>query len=142
MERTTTMKTIEFVPTICTNHQAKDAEGKLLLVDGQPVDVAATFEGSITLRLPDFDERYQVLEDMGLQADGSGQVKSVEINVFKTLRRMVEVSKAFYVEVKLKRISDGAEFKSFTDLSVDPDCDGIILEVAKSLRSGFRPGKI
>ncbi len=47
----------------------------------------------------------------------------------------------FYVSVDLKKIDGGIEYKSFESLTLDPDCDPILMQVASELRQGFKPSK-
>lgn len=127
------MTTIKFVPQACSEHVVEKGKAK--------IKMPATFEGHLVMRCPDIDERYGILEDLGLQANEKGEVKSTETNLFASIRKMIKASKPFFHEVHIKRIADGKEFNSFEDLSFDPECDEIILEAARALKEGFRPGK-
>lgn len=98
------------------------------------------FSGSLTLRPPTFDERYDALDKLGLKVNQSGEVDVADMNSFKAIRSMVDVSKKYYLSVDMKH-NDGREYKCFDDLANDPDCDAILIEVAMGLSRGFRPGK-
>lgn len=115
---------VEFIPSVC-----KDTE-----------DSKATFSGCIVMQVPSFDERYQFIEDSGIDVADDGGVSRKGSN-FSIIRNMVKASSKFYKEVKLKRLSDGMEFNSFEALSMDPECDSILIEVAKEIRGGFRPSQ-
>lgn len=127
------MMTIKFVPQACKEHEISKGKAK--------IKIPATFEGHLVMKCPDIDERYGILEDLGLEANASGEVKATETNLFASIRKMIKAAKPFFQEVHIKKIADGKEFKSFDDLSFDPDCDEIILEAARALKEGFRPGK-
>lgn len=99
------------------------------------------FSGSVTMRVPMFDERYEMLDQMGIKIDVStGEASMEEVGSFSSIRRMVKASSGFYKSVEIKH-SDGREFKSFEDMQSDPDCDQILIEVAMAISRGFRPGK-
>jgi hypothetical protein len=115
---------VEFIPSVC-----KDSE-----------EAKASFSGSVKVQVPSFDERYQFIEDCGIDVADDGGVSRKGSN-FSIIRNMVKASEKFYKGVEMKRLSDGKEFKSFADLSMDPDCDSILIEVAKEIRNGFRPSQ-
>lgn len=119
---------INFEPSVCREKT----------VDGQLVN--NTFEGHIRLKVPTFDERYQFTEDCGMVVADDGGIERKASN-FTIMRNMVKLSQKFYVSVEMKKLADGSVYTSFDELSADPDCDGILLEVAREVRSGFRPGK-
>jgi len=119
---------IDFVPSVCKD--TKDGKKK----------VPATFSGKIRLRAPTFDEKYQYIEESGLDLDEEGNMES-KGGQLKTIRRLVGFSKKHYEEITLKRISDGVEFKSFEQMEVDSSCDAILIDVGSQLINGFKPTK-
>lgn len=115
------MKELKYIPSLC-----KEGE---------------EFSGHIMVKVPSFDERYEVLDQMGISADSTtGEVKMNDLNSFTTLRKLVSASLKFYNSVDIKH-KDGREFKSKEDLLSDPDCDAMLIEVASAVSRGFRPGK-
>lgn len=90
------------------------------------------FEGHVVVKQLSFDERYDLLEK------GAGEDNKV--HYLKFMREVVRVSKDRYVEVFLKRKSDGREFKSFGDLEYGADVNDIRVEIAKGLLNGFDEG--
>lgn len=137
------LRTVEFKPSYCGEHEKQDPEtGEPIKdADGKVIMQPATFEGVVVLASPSFDERMELLESVGIKADAKGRVELGNLNAFGVLRKLVSATKKFYVEVKLKRLEDGAEFKTFDDLAHDAGCDKIISEVAYAIRQGFKPGK-
>jgi hypothetical protein len=119
---------MKFEPSAC---RAKEVNG---------VTELAMFSGTVTLKVPNFDERYQFIEDCGVNVADSGGVEKKSSN-FSILRSMVKNSEKFYISVELKKLSTGAEYNSFESLTYDPDCDSILMEVASEIRGGFRPSK-
>lgn len=91
------------------------------------------FTGHVKVRLLTFDERYDLLEKAALADEGKAA------NV-KFMREIVAASKPRYVEVDLKRLADGAEFKSVADLDFGIDCHAILFDVANGLLQDFDAG--
>lgn len=116
------MKTKTFIPSACTGDEA-------------------TFEGSIELRFPSFDEKFDYLEGMNVQVEDDGSVgMGGTSDRLKMMRKMVAMSAKHYVSVSLKNKSSGEEFKSFEDMTADGDCHGILIEVASKLLQGLKVG--
>lgn len=121
---------IEYTPEVCRDHKK--------IIDEVETEVKATFSGHITLRVPTFDERYEAMEAIGVTVSTKGEI-DVQNSALKLIREMVRASKKFYISVDLKRLSDGKEFKSLEDLEFDSSCDAILLEVAREVKTGFKP---
>ena len=116
------MKTVTFVPTICRGEGAK-------------------YSGGITLRLPTFDEKFQYLEDTGIELNKDGEVEmGTTSDRMRMIRKMVKLSEKHYIVVELKNNATGEELKSFEDLQYDTDAHAILVEVATQLVSGFKLG--
>jgi hypothetical protein len=99
------------------------------------------FTGHVLVRVPLFDERYEIIDQMGLKLDQeTGEMKMADLNSFAAIRKMVTASMKFYVGVEIKH-ADGREFKSKDDLLSDPDCDAILIDVAMAVSRGFKMGK-
>lgn len=110
----------EFIPTVC---RPKDAEIK----------------GSVTLRMPTFDEKYSYIENCGFGMDADGNVEA-GIGQLGAIRKMVSLTKGHYEGVALKT-ADGTEFKTFEDMQYDSRCDPILIEVAAQVMGGLQAGK-
>ena len=116
------MKQVTYVPSACKGDDA-------------------TFEGSVTLRLPTFDEKYEYLERIGITIDDEGKVDlGDKKNRLRLMREMVKASSSHYLEVKLKNKATGEELKSFEDMSYEPLAYPILTEVAPQLLNGFSVG--
>lgn len=122
------MRELAYIPKQC---QETVEDGKI---------IAPTFAGSIKIRVPTFDERYEILEKSGVKVGSKGEIEVGE-NALLILRNTVKISKDFYIAVEIRKLSDGTEYKSFEDMSVDPDCDALLIDVAHALRGGFKPSK-
>lgn len=115
------MKEIKFTPKAC--------------------DGTGEFSGSVTMRVPMFDERYEILDQMAIKINPqTGEGYMEDMGSLSTVRKLVKASASFYKAVEIKH-ADGREFKSFEDLQSDPDCDAILVDVAMAISRGFRPGK-
>lgn len=110
------MKTFEYVPTL--------AKGD-----------TPTFEGSVLLKTPSFDDRFRFVEECGFETTVEGVIDSSQKQI-KPMRTMVKISEEFYKKVSLKKLSDGTVYKSFDDLSFDPECTMILIEIASTLMGG------
>ena len=98
------------------------------------------FDGTVTLRMPTFDEKYSYLEQCQFKTDESGQVQDGYGSI-SAIRKAVGLAKDHFVKVDLIRVKDGREFKSFDEMSVDNDCHEILIEVAGKILQGFNLGK-
>jgi hypothetical protein len=127
------MINMKFIPALCKEQQTTDDSGQVTVTP-------AMFSGSITLKIPTYDERCEYLEQCGIDVGDDGGVERKKSNL-SILRAMVRASQKFYVEVDITKVDGGHTYKNFDDLSLDPDCDGILMEVAREVRGGFRPSK-
>ena len=133
-----------FIPKACYDRKAwEDVRNEQGEKTGErkEVDVKATFSGELVIYRPTIDERYEFAELLGLDVSKDGEVVQSEGSVVKMMRNLLRASEKFYAKVALKRLSDGQEFKSFEELSVDPDCEGILIEVGMQIKNGFRASK-
>ncbi len=99
----------------------------------------AKFEGHIELTAPSFDQRFQYIEECNFEVNDKGEI-SESMNQLGSLRKMVSLTQHHYKSVALKS-KNGKEYKSFEDLSFDPDCNTMMIEVASFVMNGFTPGK-
>lgn len=117
------MKHVTYIPEVCKGENP-------------------TFSGTIILRPPTFDEKYELLEVSGIEIADDNSVKMPSGNSrLRLMRALVKASEKNYVTVSLKRLADGEEMKSFQDLSTAPDCHEILINVATELLHGFKMGK-
>lgn len=119
-----------FEPEVCRDREKT-------LENGEKQAIKATFSGHIKLRMPTFDERYEAMEQIGVEVNATGEI-SANSSGIKIIRQMVKSSEKFYTEVALVRLSDNKSFKSVEEMKVDPECDLILLEVARKMSQGFR----
>lgn len=119
------MEKITFIPTACVGTPEKPAKMK----------------GHVVLSTPGFDERYEILDEVGLKIDAqTGEVDAGEMSSFKSIRKMVKASKKYYLEVQLEKV-EGEKITSFEQMERDPECDSVLIEIGMSLSKGFRPAK-
>lgn len=115
------MKTATIVPSVCKGEDA-------------------TFDGSIVLKLPTFDEKFEYIEQLQVAINDDGTVEGDQRTKLKSIREMVKLSAKHYVEVSLKRKADGEDFKSFDDMQYADDLHGVLVEVASTMINGFKVG--
>lgn len=94
--------------------------------------------GSVTLKVPTFDERYAFLEEVGIEFNEKGEIK-MAAGSLSVLRKMVKASEKFYVKVELQK--GEVKFNSFSEMQTDPAFDQVLIEIAGMVRSGFVPEK-
>lgn len=116
------MKSVKYVPSQCKGD-------------------APEFSGEVEIRLPTFDEKYEYFEASGVEVNEKGEmdIKSTMTKI-KLMRGIVKMSAKHYLSVSLKKNATGEEYKSFEDMSVDPDCHPIMIEVGTQLLNGFKLG--
>lgn len=114
------MKQLKFVPNECKGDDPK-------------------FTGHIMLRVPNFDEKWELLEGMGLELTPDGQVDLSKTKSFSFVRKCVSSSKPFFAEVAIKS-KEGTEYKTFDDLSNDDETHGILMNAALATVSGMKLG--
>ena len=110
----------QYIPTACRD---KDSEIK----------------GSVTLRMPSFDEKYSYIEECGFDLGEGGSIEA-GMKQLGAIRRMVKLTKDHYEEVKLEA-KDGTKFTSFDEMQYDSRCDPILIEVAAQVIGGLGAGK-
>jgi hypothetical protein len=98
------------------------------------------FSGSILLKAPTFDQRFEYLEISGFQPEMDGTVES-RMSQLKAIRKSVQLSKPHYISVNIKHLETGDEFKSFEEMTMNPVCDTILMEIGALMVGGIRPGK-
>ncbi len=99
------MKTFKYVPEICKGEDAK-------------------WQGDVTLRMPTFDEKCEIVENLDFK-EGESSVKS---NIAIT-RQLVKISEKFYVEVNLSAKDGSAEAKSYQDMQEEMELHSVLVAV-------------
>ena len=115
------MKTIKIVPTVCKGDNA-------------------TWEGSVTLRMPTFDEKFDYLEKIQISVNEDGTVEGSQNQKLKSIREMVKLSKDHYIEIDLKSKATKEEIKSFDEMQYVDDLHGALVEIAGMMLNGFKLG--
>lgn len=107
----------------------------------------ALFSGEVVLRLPNYDERMDLLidnpdffDEVEEPKKNRSESKMQKHSNLKKARALSQWSYQFYKKVDIKRKSDGYHFKSLEDLKTSNDCAGIIADVANRLSMGFNLG--
>jgi hypothetical protein len=116
----------KYVPKQC--REILDAEGEVLK--------AATHDGFILLNMPSFDARCELGETLAALVRGIPE----DIVGLRRARESVKLASKRVVEVSIKRLKDGKEYKSFDDLCNDPSCMNMITEVTAAILVGTEEG--
>lgn len=109
-------------------------------------DEPAAYEGSVTVRMPDYLERLD-LQSAGTpddedEGDDEAPKKPKRKSTIVKLRAVAEHCEAFVVAVAIKRLDDGYEFKSFKELLQDSEAGAVAMEICTKLVAGkYQVGK-
>lgn len=98
----------------------------------------AKVTGSVTVKVPSIIEKYDYFDKCGVKVDGAGNVDIKELNSIKVISTLVRLSEKHYKAINLKKKAGGV-VDSWDKLIHDPDCEGVVTEVASALLGGFRP---
>ncbi len=101
----------------------------------------ALFKGKLVLKMPSFQQRHLYMTKCNFGVVKETTSIAANKNNIESIIELVDLSKDHYVKVDLEKLSDNKKFTKFDDLIYDPDCDGILREVAMEMLHGFRPGK-
>lgn len=115
------MKTVNYVPSVCQGD-------------------AATWKGSILLRLPTFEEKFEYIEKMGINVDKDGDVESDKMTQVKSIRSLVKLSSAHYLEVNLSKLDGSEDVKSYDDMQYVEELHAVLIEIASKILNGFKVG--
>ena len=85
--------------------------------------------------MPKYSDRKKLIKKYGIKANATGQV-DFDVDAVESLSAMVDGVKEYLEEVKIKRLHDNKEYKSFEDLEYDPSCDGLLEDLGRLLISG------
>lgn len=99
------MKTFNYVPDVCKGDDAK-------------------WQGSVTLRMPTFDEKCEIVESLDFKDNDS----SVKSNIAIT-RQLVKISEKFYVAVDLSSKDGSASAKSYQDMQEEFQLHGVLVAI-------------
>lgn len=102
-------------------------------------DEPAAYEGSVTIRRPDYIERMALKE---IDSDSGGdEDEPKKADKWQLLKSMAKKAPAFIVELKLKRLDDGYEFKTFDELLEDGEAGSVAIEICSQLVKKYQAGK-
>lgn len=114
-----------FTPDVC----------KPTITDGGNGEVPGEYTGTVTIRMPTYDEKMAFYEAAGEQI-GDGDAKKAAVPLLRTVARNVA---KHIVAVNITRVSDGHKF-TFDELDYDSDMHGVITEIATKLIGRFQVG--
>lgn len=127
MERT-------IIPSICKVSQ-----------DERGMDIEPLYTGHVKMRVPNYDERMEIIESCNIQiAEGEDEkavVARVKRGGMSFIRAVAKVLPNYVTDVFIERLDDKYLFKSFEDLSYDSEMSGVITELAGKLVGKYQVGK-
>lgn len=92
------------------------------------------------MRPPSFDERCEVLEELGFDLDGE-IIEAAKTSQLRMVRKLVAMSKKFYVSVDLEN-KDGEKVTSFDDMQFVEELHPVLTEIAMKMGQGFKVGNV
>lgn len=105
-------------------------------------DEPAAYEGSVTIRRPDYIEREELKSlTSDDEASEGDETPKKRLTPWQMMRLMAAKVPPFVVELKLKRVEDGYEFKSFEELLEDSEAGSVAVEICSKLVAKYRVGK-
>jgi hypothetical protein len=98
------------------------------------------FEGHIMVERPSLPERYEYIDTCAFKVREDGQIET-NMSQLRPMAKLIREIEPKIKEVVIKNKQSGAEYKSYQDLLVDPDCDLLVVELAGLMLNGFKPTK-
>jgi hypothetical protein len=95
-------------------------------------ELGAEFSGHVVLKKMTYPEKI----------DLEGMASQIKDGDAKAIKETVEFTKPFYLEVEVKNLVSGCEYKSFDDLYNDAEASEIINDVTAALMVGPAKKKI
>lgn len=119
-------------------------------VDEETGEKRQEYEGTITLRMPTYDERLAFLDDIGATAIDFKEPVTEEEKAEKKmhderkrimrLRQAGRLAKMHFVSCDIKRKSDGFVFDTWEKLEYDSDMVSVIREAGYKVLGKFKVG--
>jgi len=128
---------VKYIPAPCTIREAKDEK------TGKNKKIPATFKGHMNVFIPDFDERMNVFEELGIDSLTDEKMQDDMTKIMsspKGLRKIVKMAPKFIESMELTRLSNGKVYKSWSDLTNDPKADEMIGSAAVPIIMGQAAG--
>lgn len=123
---------IVYTPKVCTRHQDEKTQEW----------IEPTFSGSVTLRKPTFDEKYEYLEQSGIKHDAQGNMIPISESKDRIalMRKGVQLARKHYLAVDLTHLESQEKITSIDELETSDHADAILIEIGMLVFSGFRLG--
>lgn len=128
-----TLSLVTFEPGICKEREKEDG-----------TKVPPRYKGTVTIRMPDFDERLDLFEELGSATAGSPQGDSVEERTergAKLIRESARRAARFVVAVDLERLEDGFKITTWDQVRAETATHGLVSEVGARVIGRYELGK-
>jgi len=120
-----------FTPEICQDKPEVPAQGDRPAQPAEP----ARYTGTVTVRMPTYDERLSISEETGIGGDAESQLTNVQV-----MRVMAKHARARTVKVDVTRKADGFKFESWEQLEYDSDMVSLINEIGAQIVGRYSVG--
>lgn len=107
---------------------------KVTFTPGICLGVEAAYAGSVTLRVPSYDDRMSLYEGAGLDAgDDEAPESRIRKSSIPMMRHVAKLAPQFVEKIEITRKKDGFVFGTFEQLSYDTDGNKVITEIVTKL---------
>ena len=103
-----------------------------------PTSLDEKSSGYLKLQLLGADEKYDFLDEVGLDFDKKGEIKFNESQL-KMMAKTIRAVGKYIKEVKIE--SKDKKYKSWEELKSDPEMESVVVEVATQYLKGFSASK-
>jgi hypothetical protein len=95
----------------------------------------AEYEGTVTIRMPNYDERLGLYDAVGYDDGDDGEMTDADRRKknLALMRSIARQSVNFVVAVDVTRKEDGFKFTSWDDCHADSDLNAVVAEVSHRL---------
>lgn len=107
------------------------------------VEIASAYTGTVTLRMPSFDERVAFYDDADVEMYPEGQSSdALRVRNKKLMRHVSKKIKDHFVRAEIVRTSDGFKITQLEQLQYDTDMMMVMMEIAQKLVGKFSVGAV
>lgn len=131
---------VTFSPTICADKVIeKPTENGGVAIDTVP----AKYKGTVTIKMPDYDARMDLLDEIGSVLGDKPGASEDELAAQgrKLIREAAKRAGRFVRAVDLTRIEDGYKFTSWDQVRADYATHSVVSEVGQRLVGRYELGK-
>lgn len=121
-----------FVPKICESTKTDNG-----------IEVPPDYTGTVTLRMPTFDERIAFYDDAEVSMDTEGLgPEALKARNKKLIRQVSRQVRHHFVRADIVRVADGFRITQLEQLQHDTDMIAVMMEISHKLVGKFAVGAV